>query len=59
MNALHSFENSEYGLVASVHTHVHGYSVTLKDMDADDYVPSVIICKDEVTAIRKAKEMVG
>lgn len=35
---LESYENSEYGIVAIIAQNAKGFFVTVKDLDADEYV---------------------
>ena len=58
----HTFTSSYWGLEAYVTPGIGPsqgkWRVTLKDTDADEMVPAVLLFDDEQTAIAKAKEMV-
>lgn len=56
---LHTFKNKEYGMIAYVNEHVKGFSVTLKDADADEFVPMAVIYSTVDAAITSAKKAVA
>jgi hypothetical protein len=40
---IHTATSTFYGIEACVHVHVRGYSVVLRDTDADEFLPTVRI----------------
>ena len=57
-NIIAKFENVEDGIESYVTEGAFGFHVSLKDVDANEFVGSVICFKDEAKAIAKAKEIV-
>lgn len=53
-----TFENKEYGISAIVKAITSGFSVTLRDDEAGEYLPSAVIYKTEELAIAAAKKLV-
>lgn len=51
------FENTDYGIESYVTVGANGFHVSLKDLDADEFVPVVTIYKNKNVAIKKAKEI--
>jgi hypothetical protein len=51
------FPNAEYGITAVVAQIESGYSVTIRDDDANEYAATAIIYKTEEAAILKAQEV--
>jgi len=57
---IYRFVNEDDGVASEVHRHRDGYSVVLKDLDADNQaVPCAIIYKECSRAVAKAKEIVA
>lgn len=56
---LHTFRNDEAGTTAFVNKHVDGFSVTLRDDDAGEFVPVAIIYPEEARAIAKAQHLIA
>jgi hypothetical protein len=54
---IETFLNSETQMMSYVSKHVKGFSVTLKDVDADQFVGFAIIYPTLEAAILKAKEV--
>ncbi len=50
-----TFENEETGMAACMNNHEDGFSVTLKDLDSGEFVPTVKIFPELETAIEYAK----
>ncbi len=53
-----TFENKTYGISATVKPNASGFSVTLRDDEAGEYLPSSVIYQTEEQAIAYAKELV-
>ena len=57
MRVIQKFENKEYGIESYVTLGTNGFHVSIKDMDAGEFLPMVNIYKDEKVAISKAKDI--
>ena len=58
MKTLHRFHNAEVGLAASVVRVPKGFAVSLRDTDADETLPTVLIFQSEKQAVAEAKKLV-
>lgn len=58
MDTIATFENAKYGIRSEVCKVSDGYSVSLLDTDAGEYLPEVLIYKDLESAVRKARQVV-
>lgn len=56
---IEKFTSEDDGVATHVTKGVNGYHVSLKDLDADEFVGVNIICPTLDMAITKAKEIVG
>jgi hypothetical protein len=52
------FNNSDGDLTSFVWVHVYGFSVTLRDNDADEFVSMAKLFKDKDRAVDYAKRLV-
>lgn len=56
MSVLHTFTNEEDGVAVFVARVPQGYSVSLKDTDSGEFLPTIPIYPDQDTAIREARK---
>jgi hypothetical protein len=59
LGALASFTHEGDGVQVNVFRHDRGFSVVLLDLDSRESVPTMMICPDKETAIRKAQIAAG
>jgi hypothetical protein len=53
-----SFKNERLGIESSIHEHAKGFSVSLKDLDSGNYLPSIKIFRDIEAASKYAYDLV-
>jgi hypothetical protein len=59
MNMVHEFKDVENNITAIATEMASGWTVRLRDDDAVLFLPSVLFCDDETTAVATAKNWVG
>ena len=55
---LYTYTNKENGIASFVSKHVNGFSVSAKDLDADEYLPTIRIYPNLNDAIAGAIKIV-
>ena len=58
MNYINRFVNTETNMASYVNYHAKGFSVSVKDLDADIFLPSIRIFAIESQAVEYAKKVV-
>lgn len=56
---LYTLRNEKAGTTALVNKHRNGFSVTLRDDDAGEFIPVAVIYPTEAAAIAKAVQIIS